>query len=434
MVGSHYRLECVACGRSYRAAESGFRLNCEDQSHGPAFLRSRYDRTLRIEPNHAGVFRYSNWLPIRRVPDVAGTPGVFRSERLGRALGLSRLYIVFNGYWPERGATLKTCAFKELEALSVCASIADSEERTLVVSSAGNTGKAFLQVCSENNMPVVVVVPESALPNMWITTPKAPQVTLAVLRGNADYSDAIALADRIATLNPFFPEGGARNVARRDGMGTALLRAVETIGEIPEHYVQAVGSGTGGIAAWEMSRRLLEDGSYGTHRMKLHLIQNSPFAIMTAAWQLRLPEVPTLPGDEARMRIRQLWASVLSNRNPPYAVRGGVFDALTDTNGHMYSVSNREAEAAGRMFEELEGCDIAPAAQVALAGLMRACRAGRIGRDELVLLNITGGGESRVDRDLKKFYVQPDFVFDVQDIGRKPMRTRLSQLARAVSR
>ncbi len=434
MAGSHYELECVACGRSYEATELGFRLNCQRDDHPPAFLRSRYPRRLHIEDRHPGMFRYSNWLPSRRIPEVAGTPGVFRSERLGRALGLSRLYVVFNGYWPERGATLRTCAFKELEALSVCASISRREQRTLVVSSAGNTGKAFLQVCSDNGMPVIVVVPESALPDMWITTRKGPNVVLAVLRGNADYADAIALANRLAALDQCFPEGGARNVARRDGMGTALLHAVEKIGEIPEHYFQAVGSGTGGIAAWEMSRRLLADGGFGSNKMRLHLVQNSPFAIMTAAWQLRLPEVPTLPEDEARVRIRQLWASVLSNRNPPYSVRGGVFDALTDTGGHMYSVANNEAEVAGRMFEELEGCDIAPAAQVALAGLMRACRSKRIGNDELVLLNVTGGGSKMVDRDLQKHYVRPDFVFDASEVARKPIRVRLPELTRSMSR
>ncbi len=434
MIGSHWKLECVTCEKTFEASERGFRLHCDQEGHEPAFLRSRYARRLDIEPAHPGIFRYSNWLPIRRIPREAGAPGVFLSERLGRYLGLSRLYVVFNGYWPEKGATLRTCAFKELEAMSVCASISEHERRALVVSSAGNTGKAFLQVCSDNGMPVIVVVPESALPDMWITRPKGSNVVLAVLAGNADYADAIALGNRIASLDQCFPEGGARNVARRDGMGTALLRAVESIGEIPEHYFQAVGSGTGGIAAWEMSRRLLADGRFGTNKMKLHLVQNSPFAIMTAAWQLRLPEVPTLPEDEARIRIRQLWASVLSNRNPPYSIRGGVFDALTDTGGHMYSVSNTEAEAAGRLFEELEGCDLAPAAQVALAGLIRARRAGRIERDELVLLNVTGGGSSMVDRDLEKHYVKPDIVFHASELGRKPLRARLSELARSVSR
>jgi len=52
------------------------------------------------------------------------------------------------------------------------------------------------------------------------------------------------------------------NVARRDGMGTVMLEAAVTIGRAPDHYFQAVGSGTGGIAAWEASLRLKQDGRF----------------------------------------------------------------------------------------------------------------------------------------------------------------------------
>jgi len=58
--------------------------------------------------------------------------------------------------------------------------------------------------------------------------------------------------------------GGARNIARRDGMGTTVLSAADCIGRIPDVYFQAVGSGTGAIAAHEANERLLEDGDTET--------------------------------------------------------------------------------------------------------------------------------------------------------------------------
>ncbi len=61
------------------------------------------------------------------------------------------------------------------------------------------------------------------------------------------------------------PEGGAKNVARRDGMGTVMLDAAVTMKEMPDDYFQAIGSGTGGIAAWEASMRLRDDGRFGKH-------------------------------------------------------------------------------------------------------------------------------------------------------------------------
>lgn len=78
---------------------------------------------------------------------------------------------------------------------------------------------------------------------------------------------------------------GPKNVARRDGMGTTVLSAVEKIGRIPDYYFQAVGSGTGAIAAWEANKRFVADGRFGSHLMKLMVSQNAPFSLMYDAWK-----------------------------------------------------------------------------------------------------------------------------------------------------
>jgi cysteate synthase len=413
---THYRLYCLACGRQFADTERGFLLAC-DREHDPALLRADYTaRRLDIDQEQAGIFRYARWLPVRRALRGAHAPVVFRSVRLGSRLGLERLYIGFSGYWPEKKARLSTCSFKELEALSICARIPRREQRTMIISSAGNTGRAFLQIASEQGIPVCVVVPESALPAMWITTAKHPNVILAALQGGADYSDAIRLASVLSALPECYAEGGARNVARRDGMGTVVLAAAEAMGEIPRHYVQAVGSGTGGIAAWEMSLRLLADGGFGRRTMRLHFVQNEPFTIMTDAWNSGSRELPQLPAAEARQRIGRLHSPVLSNRNPPYGLRGGVYDALTATCGAMYAVSNSEARQAGDLFTETEGCDLDPAAEVALAGLIQAVNRGNISAGETVLFNATGGGYRQLAAERQALRLDPDILFTMGDL------------------
>jgi cysteate synthase len=295
--------------------------------------------------------------------------------------------------------------------MSVCARAPRHGGRSLVVSSAGNTGRAFLQMGSLNAIPVMVVIPESALPDMWITVDKHPCVKLAVVEGGADYFDAIQVGNTIASMEGFYPEGGAKNAARRDGMGTVVLSAAEAMGEIPDHYFQAVGSGTGGIAAWEMNKRLSKSGSLAPKTMKLHFVQNEPFAVMTQAWKAGSREIPAFDEREAKGRISRLHSKVLSNRKPPYGIAGGVFDALTDTRGEMYAVANEEAGSAGDLFESLEGCDIDPAAEVALAGLIHAVRDGKVGPAESVLLNVTGGGSRMMEEENRKRPVKPDFAF-----------------------
>lgn len=412
----HYSLVCSLCGNTHDDASTGFRLACTE-SHAPALLRAQYvNRRFEIQPDAPGMFRFANWLPVRRMLPDAPAPAVIHSEKLGRRLGLHRLYFVFSGYWPERGAFMTTGSFKELEAPPVCARIPDGERRRLVVSSAGNTARAFLHICSRHEIPAVVVVPEAGLSFLWTLCQKPECVTLVALKGDVDYFDAIRLGNLIAATDGYFPEGGAANVARRDGMGTVLLSFVEQVGALPDHYFQAVGSGTGAIAVWDMRRRLVEDGRFGAGNMRLHLSQNAPFTPMTDAWNRRsrdlLPENET----EQRHKIAATRAHVLSNRRPPYALVGGLCDALIESRGEMYAVTNDDAQRAGVLFLQDDGCDLDPAAEVALASLFQAVERKAVAPDDLILLNITGGGYERIKREQRCLPVLPDIVLTPDDL------------------
>ena len=274
-----------------------------------------------------------------------------------------------------------------------------------MIASAGNTARAFLQVSALTGTPVVVVVPETALSRLWTTAPAGRAFVIAV-RG--DYTDAIRFSGQVCTLPDFLSEGGAKNVARRDGMGTVMLDGTVTIGKMPDYYFQAVGSGTGGISAWEAALRLKEDGRFGSVLPALHLSQNLPFVPMVSAWNdHRRALVPAKDMPDAKQAISMVYSYVLTNREPPFSLRGGVFDALTDTRGEMYALSNEEARSAEKLFMDTEGIDLDPAAAVCVASLISACETGRIKKDGSVLLNITGGGYRRVREDHALIPVSP---------------------------
>jgi cysteate synthase len=424
--GRHYWLECLDRHETVEETDRGFALGNPAATH-PALLRAIYDeKGFRVRDGEPGIFRYRGWLPVRRALAGSGRPVAYHAEGLGSHLGLERLYVVFSGYWPERGAYLETCSFKELEALSVLARVPDGEPRSLVVASAGNTGRAFLQIASIHGIDVTVVVPERSLPAIWTTVERSPRVRLVALAAPSDYLDAIGLADLVAAQPGFYPEGGAKNVARRDGMGTTLLAAAEALGDIPAHYVQAVGSGTGGIGAWEMAERLRAAG-FGSRKCRLHLVQNEPFTPMVDAWRAGSREIASGDVEGARRRIDALHAPVLSNRKPPYGIVGGVFDVLTESGGSMYAVSREDALAAGALFDRLEGCDLEPAAEVALAGLIRAVREERIGRSESVALNLTGGGQRRLDAEGRRRQAAPDLVFRQEEANPRDVARRLAE-------
>jgi len=423
---THYTLVCPVCGGRYQDAAGSFLLTCPQQ-HGPALLRAEYTQERFCpHPEHSGVFRYADWLPIRRtLPGAAGAVA-WHAEELGQRFGLDKLFVIFSGWWPERGARMETCTFKELEAQAVCARVENGWDSSLVVSSAGNTARAFHHACTRYDVPALIVVPSNCLSLLWTTSDVPSSVQLAVLDGGADYTDAIELGNGIAGTEGYYAEGGAKNAARRDGMGTALLAAVEAAGQIPDHYVQAVGSGTGAIAAWEMSLRLQKDPRYAGRSMRLHLAQNAPFTPMADAWEAGSRSLAPMP--DGRERSRLLRAQVLANRTPPYSIAGGLYDALAGTAGAMYRVTNAEAEQAGALFQDLEGCDLDPAAEVALASLQQAVARGRIGKKDVVALNLTGGGRHRLAREKRTATLRADATVTLAQVQEHGAAASLASL------
>ncbi len=409
-----YALRCILCGKEY--ATDPYRLSC-DEEHEPSLLRAIYNnKKLEVKENFPGLYRYIDWLPIERYFEIEGKPITYQSKNLARHLGLDHLFISFNGYWQERNAHLFTCSFKELEAYSVLARVTKNDNKTLVVASAGNTGRAFANVCSQLQIPLDLVVPEKNLSAIWSKDSFNPCVNLIAVGGNGDYFDAIRLGKIISQLDGFFPEGGAKNVARRDAMGLTVVDATVTIGEIPDHYFQAVGSGTGGISAYEANLRFLEDGRFGDKKMKLHLSQNIPFTPMTDAWKASSREIASLSEIDAKKRINEVSAKVLTNRQPAYSLAGGLYQALADTDGEMYGVTNEESKTARILFEQLEGIDISPASGIATGALIQAVERVKIGKKETILLNITSGGSKRMSQDYALNYLKPNLTFTPQEI------------------
>lgn len=406
-----YQLQSVASGAVFE--DTGWLLDAPAET-APTLIRAIYEkRQLNLKDDSLGIYKFADWLPVNRYLKGSFAPKTYKSKGLGSFLGLQNLYITFSGYWPEMGIEMPTCSFKELEAYSVCARMCENNEMVLVVASAGNTARAFARVCSDNNIPLLLCVPEDNLDALWFDTPINDSVKLIASRKGGDYYDAIHLSALASHFERFTPEGGAKNVARRDGMGTTMLSAVTEIGRIPDYYFQAVGSGTGAIAAWEANLRLIDDGRFGNHKMKLMVSQNEPFIPIHNAWKLKSRKLLTFDDEEARREVDQIDAKVLSNRRPPYSLAGGLFDALMDANGEVLTASNDAAREAAALFEKYEGIDIHPAAAIATATLINEVKNNNLRKDAVIMLNITGGGEARFKGEKQLSYLKPQLVFDI---------------------
>lgn len=404
-----YTLQCIATGREFD--DTGWILD-DAECKTPSLVRTNYaTKQLNLKTDDYGFYKFCDWLPIKRILSGSSAPVTYKSEALAKHLGLSNLWITLNGYAPRHGVKMTTCSFKETEAYSVCARMDEREDRVLVVASAGNTARAFARVCSDNNIKLLLAVPVDNLDALWFTEPINDCVKLIACEKGGDYFDAINLSNMALRSHKYYAEGGAKNVARRDGMGTTVLSAVTTIGRIPDYYFQAVGSGTGAIAAWEANMRLIEDGRFGNNLMKLIVSQNAPFVPIFDAWRSDSRDMLPYDMKKARRDAELIDAKVLSNRRPPYTFAGGLYDALKATNGDVMVATNAQARRAGKLFKELEGIDIHPAPAVALASLIKMVDSGSIDKDACIMLNITGAGEEAAKKNRELFYLKPVKTF-----------------------
>lgn len=385
-----YSLVCCATGHKFE--DAGWTLG-DPQCDCPSLIQAEYEEKQFVPREDLdGIYRYADWLPISRTLKHSCAPVTYKSKGLASFLGLENLYITFSGWNPRIGAKMRTGSFKETEAYSVLARMNPDDKRILIVQSAGNTARAFAQVCSDNRIPIVICVPQDNLHDLWFRKPLHKCVKLVAAPHGCDYYDAIALGEKLATDPRFVLEGGAKNVARRDGMGTTVLSCVEKMGRIPDAYFQAVGSGTGAIAAWENACRLEADGRFGKNGMRVYVAQNTPFTLMYDAWKADSRALPEITPEEGRCRSERILATVLSNRKPPYSLAGGLYDVLKASNGDFFLASNNDIIYWMMQFRNREGYDLLPAACVAVAALAQAVKDGTVKKDEYIMLNCTGGG------------------------------------------
>jgi phosphoglycerate dehydrogenase-like enzyme len=144
------------------------------------------------------------------------------------------------------------------------------------------------------------------------------------------------------------------------------------------------------------------------------LAQNVPFTPMVDSWATRSEKLVAVDPERARERIAAIGATVLSNQAPPYAIPGGMYDALRSSDGEMFGVTNEAAAGVAERFLAEEGVDLEPAAAVALASLpaVAATLGANAGR---VLVHLTGGGWTTFYEPSAGPPVEPTLTLTVAD-------------------
>ena len=392
-----YQLKCL---KTNQLLNDEYTLHHADN----ALLQSVYHQPLEVQ-DVEGMWQFEDWLPVSQANELVAGTLTYKAEALGEALGLSNLWVTFHGYWPEKGGLCPTGSFKDLEAVPTIQRLRDHGITGVICASAGNTARAFAHYCGLTDTPLIVIVGEEHAQRLWLRKDHPSEsVRLVVLKGG-DYADAKGVAKRLAQrLDEWVLEGGVHNVARRDGMGSLMLDAAFTIGQLPDHYFQGIGGGPGPIGTHEMATRLVDEGVFDGPVPRQHVSQNVEHSPIHNAWQAGRDHLvdEDFPDEEV-----DVYSDLLLNAAPAYGQTGGVHDILDDSDGQTYVVEQPVAEAAKSLFEATEGIDILPPGAIALASLQEAIEVGEVEEEDCVVLNISGGGTQRLKQDLDTEAVQP---------------------------
>ncbi len=381
---SGFRLRCCECDREY--SENPALLVCEacatlQTPGGPTrgVLEVRLDELPaewpKARPSHPDFLEaflpFSD--PSAVAPlDVGGTP-LLPAPRLREALDLPRLWIKDDTRNPS-GST------KDRASLLVVAKAKEYGFDTVATASTGNAAAALAAVGAASGVRAVVFVPASA--------PEAKLVQLLcygadVVRVHGSYDDAFDLCLAACDAFGWYNRNTALNPFTIEGKKTAALEVAFAMSSEPPDVV-FVPTGDGAILAGAAKGfGDLVRGGLLARMPRLVAVQPEGSAGIVAAYRDGAESVTPMP-DAASV------ADSLTVATPRNAIL--CLKRIRESEGGAVAVSDDEILEAIPFLARHTGVFAEPAGAAALAGLNRALENGLVGRDERIVLLITGTG------------------------------------------
>jgi threonine synthase len=372
-------LGCRECGSTYPLGPVHACIEC----FGPLEVTSELPPLSRetIEGGPASMWRYAALLPVPAPPDDHLAPGftpLVRADRLGRALGMRRL-------WVKDDRANPTHSFKDrVVAVAFTAGRALGFD-TFACASTGNLANAVASAAARVGVRAVVFVPHDLEAGKIVAT-AVYGATLVAVEGS--YDDVNRLCSEVAGEQPW----GFVNVNLRpfyaEGSKTLGYEVAEQLGwRLPPQVVVPVASGSLLTKIDKAFRELT----------KLGLVEPAPYRVFGAQPSGCAPVATAYKAGQDVVRpVRpNTIAKSLAIGNPadgPYAI-----DVARRTGGAIEDVPDAEVVEGMRLLAETEGIFAETAGGVTLAALRRLLAAGAVDPEaETVLLN-TGDGFKTLD-------------------------------------
>lgn len=377
-------LECSKTGE--RLAPGGL-VNLSPRG---APLLARYDaeaaaRTLDIGSMSGrphSMWRYHEMLP---APDEGavvtlgeGMTPLLRAPRLGKSLGLSRLFVKEEGSNP-------TGSFKSRGLSAAITMARHFGARRVAIPTAGNAGGAAAAYAARAGIEASVFMPEDA-PSAHGAECALAGADLTRVRGHLHHCAEI-VAER-TPAEGWFELSTFKEPYRAEGKKTMAYELVEQLGGVPDAILYPTGGGTGLVAMWRAFGELEALGWIGEERPRMICVQAEGCAPIARAFE---------NGEEAASPWENPETAVSGLRAPKVLADFLCLRAIRESGGTAVAVPDEMMFDAQRRAGASEGMLLCPEGGACVAALDALLERGDVGRDERVVAFNTAAGLKYAD-------------------------------------
>jgi threonine synthase len=373
-------LACRSCGKTFQQQANNFCTECfgplEVQYDYAAIGRNLEPSTIAQRPFN--MWRYQELLPLEGAPTVGlhvgGTP-LIRADRLARELGIAHVWI------KNDAVNHPTLSFKDRVVAVALSKAKEFGFTTVGCASTGNLANSVAANAAAAGLPACILVPADLEAAKLLGT---SIYGARLIRVRGTYDQVNRLCTQIAfkfgfglvniNLRPFYAEGSK----------TFGYEMAEQLGwRLPAHVVAPMAGGSliGKIA--KAFRELTELGWVDPVATRFHGAQAEGCAPISNA-------VKTGAEHHRPVKQPQTIAKSLAIGDPA----DGYFaiQLIRQSRGWAEAATDDEIRAAMQLLAETEGVFAETAGGVTLAVAQKLIEQGRIGREEELVLCITGNG------------------------------------------
>lgn len=336
-----------------------------------------------LRGRESSLWRYREVLPLasdsNRVSLGEGMTPLIEAIRLGRTLGMGRLYIKDESLNP-------TASFKA-RGMAVAVSMAkELGVRKLAVPSAGNAAGALAAYAAAAGLEAFIFMPKD--------TPRANVIECRQMGAKVTLIDGLITdCGRVVAEQKeeevWFDVSTLKEPYRVEGKKTLGYELAEQLGwKLPDVIIYPTGGGTGLIGMWKAFDEMERMGWIGAERPRMVSVQAAGCAPIVRAFESGL----NAGADIANPRTAAAGLRV------PKAIGDFIMlDILRKSAGSAVCVSDAEMADAVAEIGRREGIFCSPEGAACLPALKALLYRGAVQRDESVVLFNTASGLKYLD-------------------------------------